>query len=337
MESVSAAERRPRARVRLDVLEWDGPDLLVGTSAELVRAGDGSSAAGPLLLRREQELLVDSSGVDWTPVLDSAGVEVLLRDRAAGEEHPLPVLPARVELLPTADDRLRLVVRSEARLSTVTGQVVEQLAQGLWDVFVRLTFDGTSYDVRLGKHRGPDLPAIPPAPSLVGRTLRTVSPYWTDKGNLSLAVDRQPPGRGVAAASADVQRRATAACLRLVLPLRGPESVDGQVRVRLSQEGRPAVELPGRLRHAAGARTSELEVVVPLMGGELRSGTWRVHLLLAGGAVRTDVALELLGVAPAALVRVEGGAAPSDGNPVIRAAEMVTGFAASLRRFVSSL
>ena len=308
---------QPRARVRLDVLEWDAADLVIGVSADQLP--------------------------DHLDDPHSVAVEVLLRDRAGEQERVLPAQPARLERLPARGDRPRLVVRAEARLSTVSGGLAAQLGPGLWDVFVRLTVAGTtgeqaSYDVRLGGERGPDLPATPPRASFVGRATRTMRPYWTDKGNLSLAFDRQPPGRGLRASAVEVQRRATQAQLRMVLPLRGPEPVESQVLVRLAQDGREAVELPARLHHTARARTSEVEVVVPLNGRGLGSGTWTLHLLLGDSAAATGVDLELRGVGPAALVRAQAaGAEPPEGNPLTRAAEAVAGFVGSVRRVARSL
>jgi hypothetical protein len=204
LHRLAEIECRVGARVQLNALTADGSDVLIGVSGHLIDRETGE----PLLFRRAGDRVLwdlpaelvtglTDEDLDWTPTLTDARLDVSLRNRADTADFLLPVGPTALSPVDSGDGRAWLLLQSEARLSVDSGAAGSPLNRGLWDVRARVTCTGNSASVRLGDQRGPD-PVTVPEPVTTDSS-RLLQLYWTVNGNLSIAVDRKPPGKSLEA------------------------------------------------------------------------------------------------------------------------------------------
>ncbi|MEV7089010.1 glycosyltransferase family A protein, partial [Streptomyces sp. NPDC093085] len=108
-----------------------------------------------------------------------ASAVLVLRAREGGTEHLLPTETT----VPASGSTTALTLSGTAALPAPAG-----LADGVWDVSVRLTALGWTRTARLGGHRAATV-ALPPSRAA------GITPYWTTpSGDLSLRVTTPPPG-----------------------------------------------------------------------------------------------------------------------------------------------
>ena len=119
---------------------------------------------------------------------DRAKAVLVLRERATGAQYQLPTECATVRE-PARDGTDTLAVHGTAVLDPATAVSGKALADGAWDLHVRLNALGWTKTARLGSKRLPEVPLTErPHPDGGGRT---VTPYWTNPHqDLSLRVGR---------------------------------------------------------------------------------------------------------------------------------------------------
>jgi hypothetical protein len=119
---------------------------------------------------------------------ESAKAVLVLRERATGAQYPLPTHCEAVRE-PAQDGTDTLLVNGTAVLDPATTVSGRTLADGAWDLHVRLNAMGWTKTARLGSKRLPDVTLTErPHPDGGGRT---VTPYWTNpQEDLSLRIGR---------------------------------------------------------------------------------------------------------------------------------------------------
>lgn len=242
------AELGPQYRVRSELLRADRFEDLVrlaefetglGLTCRLEQVGWSSGAlALDLTLMVEQSdgspALVRSGG-GWVLDVPIPGVsepsralgapvgdrraEVLLRHRETKRQFVLAadVADQRAADQPEAGLRCRATVTFDP--TTVEGT---RLADGVWDIFVRLLDwgAGPSLTRRVGSHRAESAEG-PLLPALLGSPPRVAIPYWTVAGNLSIDLDQRTKSlvRTVAGAAGQVTTTGSVEGLDVSVPL----------------------------------------------------------------------------------------------------------------------
>jgi glycosyltransferase involved in cell wall biosynthesis len=301
LRRLAEVEQRVGARVRLEELVPDGPNVVIRLSGHLADRETGE----PLSFRRcGDRVLWDlppdlaagltEEDLDWTPVVADARLDVSVRRRADTADFLLPVGPTRLSQVDAGDDRVWLLLQSEARLSVNGGAASAPLTRGLWDVRARVTCTGYSSSVRLGDPRGPKPVTLPErvttAPS------RSLQLYWTVNGNLSVAVDRRPPGRSLSARSVTMQRTLRSLTVTADLPL--PTRPAADVSVQLRRADGATVDLPAALTPAPDNGFMRLRTVVPFGPGGVEQGPYKLSLGLGGERLSTDIEFQVYRTGP---------------------------------------
>jgi hypothetical protein len=129
---------------------------------------------------------------DVTAALASAKGDLLAKHRATSGSW-FVAGDSRVELEELGDDAVALRVHTEAVVTPADGAAGAPLARGYWDLSLRIATCGWAPEARLA---AADLP-LPG--TVVDRTGRRATAYATVMGNLSVAVDRDPPSPAPAA------------------------------------------------------------------------------------------------------------------------------------------
>ncbi|MEV0176332.1 glycosyltransferase [Streptomyces sp. NPDC050803] len=208
-------------------------------------------------------------GADTVARFGSATADLLLRERTSAAQYFQPVQFTR-ETVPTEDGRrFRLVLRATATVEPASAAGSVPLADGLWDVHIRVKLGGWTKDCRLSPAPRTERPA--PYAGAVGG--QVVLPYWTARHTtLALDVDRASRSLGLARLT---PAEVTVAQDRLSAPL--PLYVPGEepVLVRLTAPGK-VLDVRGTLSPAPGGSGALLEAALPVAA--MRSATWRAAL-----------------------------------------------------------
>ncbi|MEU6258342.1 glycosyltransferase [Streptomyces sp. NPDC047043] len=210
-------------------------------------------------------------GADTVARFGTAGLDLLVRERASAAQYFQPVELTR-EIVPVEDSgAVRLVLKATATVDPSGAMDGTALRDGLWDTYARVRLGGWSKQSRIGPGPRKARPAAPAA--VVGG--RVVLPYWTDQhGNLSLDVDRATKRLGLGRLQ-DVD--VSGERLRTALPLHVPAETG--VLLRLTSSDR-TVEAPGTLSPAGDGAV--LEAALPV--ADLARATWRTALCPAPDA-----------------------------------------------------
>jgi glycosyltransferase involved in cell wall biosynthesis len=302
-------------------VEWQDGTLRVDLTAEY------TTAAGPLTVPGDAPAPPSdgapgdlAQAAAWLGAAAAEGfgkatVDLIVRDRESAASFFQPVVVTH-ERVPAADGAIRLVLRATATVDPGTAAGGDPLHGGLWDLYVRVGLGGWTKECRLGPApvQGP---ALPPAGIVAGRV---VLPYWTKQyRNLSLDVDRAAKALGVHRLTPADAAVSDAETLTVALPLYVPDSTEATLRLTTAS-GR-TVDRPALLTPADGVHAL-LASQVPL--GELRGGTWRTGLRVAGGRV---LGLPLLLTTGRGRVEVTRQAPPGPLRRLIRVARRVLGAA----------
>jgi glycosyltransferase involved in cell wall biosynthesis len=201
---LTAAEHGLTIAASLDAVRWDGTDLVVEASAQLVyadgrlvsfrRSGDRLLWEPPCALRTK----LPDEAFDATTLVRDSRLDVYLRCREDMGDYALPATSELVadvvrEGIEGADGSATHVrLRASARLDPRTAKLGRALEVGIWDCFVRAETCGWGTQRRLGRSSSPLADSKVPAEShtLDGDAV-VVQPYWTALGNLSLRVSRR--------------------------------------------------------------------------------------------------------------------------------------------------
>ncbi|GAA2755522.1 glycosyltransferase family A protein [Actinopolymorpha rutila] len=286
------------AAAQLDDVGWQAGTLQLTLTAELRNGGelltfahrDGRDALGVYsTLSPAGQAALTEADLDCTSRLQKSKVDVLARDRDTRAEYLLPTTFNCVRH-PVAEQGAVFgqVFQAKAAVDIATAASGRPLPTGTWDLFVRLTSCGWTKETRLGSHRS-DAATYHCVPAVLANPDTVVTPYRTDKGNLTLDVGnhtnrldslhimRELPQIGYGDNSLD---------LHISVPLTAvvPQPVNGSSALRLTQNTVagsvvtiPAALTPAETTAAAGS------ILLARHHGELDPGRWSVEVRLTAG------------------------------------------------------
>ncbi len=296
------------ATARLDDLRWHSGALQLEVSAELRVGGepvtfaqeDGRDLLHLPSLTGEGRKAVSDADLDATARLRLSKVDVLVRSRESAAEHYLPITFTASRQPVDGGGTFRQVLHGEATLDVSTAAGGAPLADGIWDVLVRVTSCGWASPVRLGSVRSSGASDQRQSAAL-GDPVRAVTPYWTDQGNLSLDLGQRTSrlSRDLLTPTpepARVQRAGGGAGLSLSIPLRLlalRPGTGGSVRLVHEVSGEE-VRAPAELVPERTEDTS-YSVLHAQLDGNLASGQWSVEIrpLPTGAFVRLPRVVEV--------------------------------------------
>ncbi|MFF0160853.1 glycosyltransferase family 2 protein [Streptomyces sp. NPDC005263] len=270
---VAFAEWEASVAVRAEPgpVRWEDGSLKIDLTAEYRLGGQpmtfpatrtGAAPAGP---PRDVTEAVARVGADTVEQFGKAKADLMVRERASSAQYFQPVEFTR-EIVPVEDgEGVRLVLRATATVDPATAAGGIAPGNGLWDVHVRVKLGGWTKECRLGP-----VPRKSRAATSAGVVAdRVLLPYWTDRGNLALDVDRATKRLGLFGLGAD-DVTVTGDRLRAFLPLHVPG--DTEVLLRLTRP--TSSDIPGTLS-PDGSR-ARLEAVLP--AGDLTGAARQVML-----------------------------------------------------------
>ena len=207
---------------------------------------------------------------------------MLIRSRETAAEYFLPVTfrPSRTTV--DGGEQFRVLLHGEAKLDAETAAGGAALARGIWDVVARITSCGWTKDARLGSVRSPaaDDHCVP---AVVGAPARVVTPFWTDKGNLSLDVAQRSSQLGRELVVTRPEARTAAGGLALTIPMRAVVA-------------QPVTDAAVRLVHEASGRTVDTDAeLAPAVAGGTAGSTLRAQVVTALEPGRWSVEVRLVG------------------------------------------
>ncbi|MFI6932119.1 glycosyltransferase family 2 protein [Streptomyces sp. NPDC050287] len=213
-------------------IRWEDGTLKIDLSAEYRVGGQpmtfpaGPSGAAPAGPPKDVAEAIGRVGADTVDQFGKATVDLLLRERASSAQYFQPVEVTR-EIVPVeGGEQVRLVLRATATVDPATAADGTAPDSGLWDARVRVRLGGWTKEGRLGP-----VPRKGRAAASAGVVAgRVVLPYWTDRGNLALDLDRASKRLGLSAlAPEDVT--VTGDRLRAPLPLYVPGDTEALLRL----------------------------------------------------------------------------------------------------------
>ncbi|MCX4550749.1 glycosyltransferase [Streptomyces sp. NBC_01500] len=193
VEKFARWEKGIRAHAELTELGWDDDELKLAFTAG-TRSGEEPVH---FVKKGGEELLALPEGLDTPEAQAQLGVvaladigrakaELVVRERVSAAEFYQPVEFTAERVDGPGPDEFRLVLRGTATIAPGTAAGGAPLADGIWDVWVRVQQSGWKNEVRLGSVRSERATAGRRA-GLVGESARLVVPYWTvPHGNLAL-------------------------------------------------------------------------------------------------------------------------------------------------------
>ncbi|MET9952059.1 glycosyltransferase [Streptomyces sp. NPDC006339] len=130
--------------------------------------------------------------------------KVVLRHRLTGAEERFSVTARRDETLLNSKGKPRAMGRFSTRINLRQMSDGWPLGTGVWDVFLAVSFEGVTQEVRLGRKRSAEVDVVSRAPMVFAPSATTpghelaATPFYTSEGHLSLEVsERLPlPGSG---------------------------------------------------------------------------------------------------------------------------------------------
>ncbi|MEV8567512.1 glycosyltransferase [Streptomyces sp. NPDC051322] len=125
--------------------------------------------------------------------------KVVLRERTSGAEERFSVTARRDEKLLNAKGKVRAMGRFSARVNLRQTSSGRPLAPGIWDLWLAVSFEGITREVRLGRKRSDQVDVtgrppvvIAPSPDSAHHELLAV-PFYTPQGDFSLQICEQLP------------------------------------------------------------------------------------------------------------------------------------------------
>ncbi|GAA2756693.1 glycosyltransferase family 2 protein [Actinopolymorpha rutila] len=345
-----------RHHAELEDLAWhDGAlrmsltsQLLAGREPMTFRHADGRDILAPPLSAEAAER-ISVTELDATDRLTQSKVDVILRSRDNGAEHYLPVtFTSDRPAVGAGNSTFALELRTEATLDAGTAAGGAPLERGIWDVVARISSCGWRKDTRLGSVRTAQAGAHR-APAVAGTPPRVITPYWTDKGNLSIDVAQRtssvgnqlliPGAATLRPADADAGSGGGAGDseLLLALPLRTvvADEID-EAAVQLLHEGSGvAVQVPGRLAPYTHDGIGCSQLTAQFSRDALSAGRWSVRVRLVAAEHGTFVPLPVTVTVPAGagvpVLNESGRRAGKNGETPFRDSEEGAGSVEGLR------
>ncbi len=294
--------RGTRLRAELRGLRWDGDELLLDFSGEIVR-GDGSpvyyrrlggrvlwtppdGVTDPVLTPRLAEVSADAAGT---------GLSVYIRHAETGAVY---VLPVTGEVTQTREgERVRMQATGTARLDIGTAALGRPLRAGLWEVHLRMN---TGAHLVRARARGPRSP-LNCVGGLADDARRLVVPYWSERGELGLCVEPRSFADSIAlvSAGANIARRDGHVFVALPVPYVPPsggpamELVLAGTDARARKVSAPALVEPGVPGRLAGQLVAKLPVRRLPAPGSLSPGAWAPYLRVDDREVELRFGLQM--------------------------------------------
>ncbi|MFD2079960.1 Glycosyltransferase involved in cell wall bisynthesis [Actinopolymorpha cephalotaxi] len=299
----------------LEDLAWHGGSLRMSLTSQLwagrepmtFRHTGGRDVLDPPLSAEAAER-VSAADLDATDRLTQSKVDIILRSRDNGAEHYLPVtFAADRHTVGASNSTFRLELRAEATLDADTAAGGAPLERGIWDVVARIGSCGWRKDTRLGSVRTARAGAHRVA-AVAGTPPRVITPYWTDKGNLSVDVAQRTSSVGNDLLIPDASALGPATDdpsggseLLLALPLRTVVATEIDVAaVQLLHEGSGvAVQVPGRLTPYVHDGIGCSRLSAQFSPDALSAGRWSVRVRLVAPEQGTFVPLPVTLTVPA--------------------------------------
>jgi poly(ribitol-phosphate) beta-N-acetylglucosaminyltransferase len=311
LERLAGWEEQITAQSCLDNLGWHASVLHLGVTAEL-RAGrqplhfvhhegrDLLDLRTPTAAGRET---ISDDDLDATARLLKAKVDVLVRSRTSAAEYFLPVKASTTrQPVPGTTNRFGLQLHGQATLDLSTVAGGSALPDGIWDLIVRVTSCGWTKNARLGSTRGAAQHCLP---AVLGDPARVVTPYWTDKHNLSLDIAQQTSrlDHNLAASQPPhVRSGTTGLTISIPLPAMASHTIHGGAIELVHQTTGEHLTAPAALMPAA-TNPAGHSILRAHIRRELDPGHWSIHVRLVDQQHGRFVTLPAILAAPA-----DGGA-----------------------------
>ncbi|MDN3240430.1 glycosyltransferase family 2 protein [Glycomyces tritici] len=154
LEALAQWEANMRATATLDALEWTDGRLAVEYSAEFAvkstpmaftPGAKGPRPVLPIAPATDEALL--ANGADLEVRLKDVKADLVLRDPESGADFFQEYEPSPEEI-PTGEDRCRIRARGRAVLDPAAAVGGTALAEGRWELIVRLSMGGWTMDAR---------------------------------------------------------------------------------------------------------------------------------------------------------------------------------------------
>ncbi|MEV7833716.1 glycosyltransferase [Streptomyces subrutilus] len=124
---------------------------------------------------------------------------VVMRERASGAEQSFSVTARRDDTLTNAKGNTRAMGRFSTRVNLAQTADGRPFPPGVWDLYLSVSFEGVTQEVRLGRRRADGLDTtarqpvtVAPAPDAPSMEL-VATPYYTAAGDLSLEISQRSP------------------------------------------------------------------------------------------------------------------------------------------------
>ncbi|MFG2333258.1 glycosyltransferase [Streptomyces sp. NPDC048604] len=125
--------------------------------------------------------------------------KVVLRHRPTGAEERFSVTARRDETLMNSKGKPRAMGRFSTRINLRQMSDGWPLLPGVWDVFLAVSFEGVTQEVRLGRRRAPEVDVVSRMPMVFAPSATTAghelaaTPFYTEEGDLSLEISERLP------------------------------------------------------------------------------------------------------------------------------------------------
>ncbi|WP_328536119.1 glycosyltransferase family 2 protein [Streptomyces sp. NBC_00344] len=143
-------------------------------------------------------------GIDGTAFFEQLSTrdratKVVLRERLSGAEERFSVTARRDEKLVNAKGKPRAMGRFSARVNLRQTSSGRPLGPGIWDLWLSVSFEGVTREVRLGRRRSDDVDVTSRPPVVIAPSPRSADhhlvavPFCTPQGDISLQISEQLP------------------------------------------------------------------------------------------------------------------------------------------------
>ncbi|WP_283135502.1 glycosyltransferase family 2 protein [Rhizohabitans arisaemae] len=282
LAELARAEHPMGLRCAVQDLSWDAGVVVMDLTAELVYPGGESvrlTREGDRLLLRPPVESVEA--LDVTDAVEATRLDVFVQGREDREEYFLPAI-RKVEV----DETGRILVTAQARLDVGSAGLGRPLAEGTWDVHVRMRCGGYGAQAPLGPPGSEQAGRTRPG-ALAGYPKRLVVPYWTPERTLSLRVQPGSFIESIALVSEEtrVARRDGHVYVGLPVPY-VPPSGGPAVELVLRSGDRavlaPALVEPGPSGRLPGQLMAKVPIGMFQVAGSLGPGSWTAALCAEG-------------------------------------------------------
>ncbi|MER7762622.1 glycosyltransferase family A protein [Streptomyces sp. NPDC097619] len=176
-------------------------DAAVGLPDELFDITDDMTVSHELQSMKWNGSLLLLDGYAFYEQLSTKerATRVVLRQRGTGVEETFSVTARRDDNLTNAKGNTRAMGRFSSRINLSQTSSGWPVPTGIWDLYLKVSFEGVVQEVRLGPKRSAELDTmarlpvgIAPSPTMQGMEL-VATPHYTPSGGLSIEVSQRIP------------------------------------------------------------------------------------------------------------------------------------------------